>query len=224
MRSTGVWASMARDPMDTVPPAIIHVVEDDAAFRTALTRMLGAAGYAVRAYASAGEFLAALPDGPGCILLDLQLPDSSGFDVQRQLAGREGTPPIVFLTGHGSISGSVQAMRAGAEDFLAKPVEESDLLASVARALGRDQASRERASRRAELQQRYERLTPSERKVMSGVVSGHLNKQMAFRFGRDLRTIKTYRAGVLKKMGAESTADLVRMAGLLGIPLDPPEP
>jgi FixJ family two-component response regulator len=193
------------------------------AFRTALVRMLGAAGYAVRAYGSAGEFLAAPHDGPGCILLDLQLPDGSGFDVQRQLAGREGSLPIVFLTGHGSISGSVQAMRGGADDFLPKPVEESELLASVARALVRDRAARERVGRQAELQERYARLTPSERKVMTGVISGHLNKQMAFRLGRDLRTIKTYRAGVLKKMGAASTADLVRMAGLLGIPLDPPE-
>ena len=209
--------------MDTVRPATIHVVEDDTAFRTALTRMLGAAGYAVKSYGSAGEFLGASPEGPGCILLDLQLPDGSGLDVQRQLAGREGALPIVFLTGHGSISGSVQAMRAGADDFLAKPVEESELLASVERALERDRTQRDRLARRTEVQDKYATLTPSERKVMSGVISGHLNKQMAFRFGRDLRTIKTYRARVLKKMGAESTADLVRMAGLLGIPPDPPD-
>jgi FixJ family two-component response regulator len=214
---------MARNQMDTVSSAMIHVVEDDPAFRTALTRMLGAAGFAVKTYGSAGDFLDAPRDGPGCIVLDLQLPDGSGFDVQRQLAARGEALPIVFLTGHGSIVGSVQAIRAGAEDFLTKPVEASELLASVERALERDRLRRGHVAWRAELQARYDSLTAHERKVMSGVISGHLNKQIAYRLGRDLRTIKTYRAGVLRKMGAASTADLVRMAETLGVPIEPPE-
>jgi FixJ family two-component response regulator len=214
---------MARNQMDTVSSAMIHVVEDDPAFRTALTRMLGAAGFAVKTYASAGDFLDAPHDGPGCIVLDLQLPDGSGLDVQRQLAERGEALPIVFLTGHGSIGGSVQAIRAGADDFLTKPVEASDLLAAVERAMERDRRRRGRVAWRADLQAKYDSLTVNERKVMSGVISGHLNKQIAYRFGRDLRTIKTYRAGVLRKMGAASTADLVRMADTLGIPIEPPD-
>jgi FixJ family two-component response regulator len=209
--------------MNTAVTSTIHVVEDDDGFRAALGRMLTIAGYHVVAYRSAQEFLDASPAGPGCLLLDLQLPDLSGIELQGQLVERHVTLPIVFLTGHGSVRTSVQAVRAGAEDFLTKPVEEPDLLAAIQRALARDLAQRESAARLDELRARYDTLSPNERRVMAGVISGHLNKQIAYQFGRDLRTIKTYRSKVLQKMQADSTADLVRMAGLLGIAIQPPD-
>lgn len=201
----------------------VYVVEDDEGFRTALVRMLRVTGYTVAPFSSAREFLEHGSPGPGCLLLDLQLPDLSGMEVQQQLAQSHPALPIVFLTGHGTVRSSVQAIRAGAEDFLSKPVEEPQLLAAIERALSRDRERRGADRRIEELRQRYETLTPNERRVMSGVISGHLNKQIAYQFGRDLRTIKSYRAGVMKKMGADSTADLVRMAGLLQIPIEPPE-
>ena len=201
----------------------VHVVEDDDGFRAALVLLLRASGYAVRAHASAREFLDADPAGPGCVILDLQLPDLSGLAVQEQLAQRASPLPVVFLTGRGDVPTSVQAMRAGAEDFLTKPVEQTELLAAVERALARDGAQRAAWHARDDLRARYATLTPVERQVMSGVASGHLNKQIAYRFGRDVRTIKAHRAAVMQKMRADSIADLVRMAGELEIPIEPPE-
>jgi FixJ family two-component response regulator len=201
----------------------VHVVEDDEAFRSALVRLLRVSGYDVRAHASAGEFLDAAPSGPGCVLLDLHLPDLGGLELQQELARRRVTLPIVFLTGQGSVRASVHAMQAGAEDFLTKPVEQPELLAAIERALARDRAERAETSRLEDLRARYEKLTPAEREVMARVASGHLNKQIAHQFGRTERTIKGHRALVMEKMQAQSTADLVRMAGLLGIPVRPPD-
>jgi len=212
-----------RAGMSADEPCTIHVVDDDERFRTAVARLLRVSGYEVATYASASAFLDAAPGGHGCLLLDLQLPDLNGLELQQELAHRSATMPIVFLTGRGDIRTSVHAMQAGAEDFLTKPVVEADLLAAIERALARDRARRAEAGRLEELRARYAKLTPPERRVMTFVISGHLNKQIAYRFGRNERTIKAHRARVMEKMQAESTADLVRMAGLLGIPVQPPD-
>jgi len=201
----------------------VYVVEDDDGFRTALVLLLRASGYAVSAHGSARGFLEADTPGPGCVILDLQLPDLSGMAVQEELAQRRAPLPIVFLTGRGDVPTSVQAMRAGAEDFLTKPVEQPELLAAVERALARDRAQRAAVRARDDLMARYSTLTPIQRQVMSLVVSGHLNKQIAYRFGRDLRTIKAHRAAVMQNMRTESVADLVRMASELDIPIEPPD-
>lgn len=204
-------------------PGTVHVVDDDEHLRTALVRLLRVSGYEVVAYPSAGAVLDAAPGGHGCLLLDLHLPDLSGLELQQELAQRNVTMPVVFLTGRGDIRASVHAMQAGAEDFLTKPVVESELLAAIERALARDRAQRAEAGRIEELRARYATLSSPERNVMTYVISGHLNKQIAYRFGRAERTIKAHRARVMEKMEAESTADLVRMAGLLGIPVQPPD-
>jgi len=203
--------------------ATVHVVEDDEGFRSALTRLLRASGYAVAAYPSAGALLEAALGGPGCLLLDLQLPDLGGIELQAELAQRRVTLPVVFLTGRGDVPTSVRAMHAGAEDFLTKPVDEAELLAAIERALARDRTQRAELSHLDDLRARYASLTPTERAVMAYVISGHLNKQIAYRFERSERTIKAHRARLLDKMRAGSTAELVRMATALGIPVQPPD-
>jgi FixJ family two-component response regulator len=197
---------------------IIHVVDDDPSFRTAVTRLLRAAKYEVRGYASASEFLASDPCAdPGCILLDLRMPGLSGLDLQQSLARMEERLPIIFLTGHGDIPASVRAMKAGAVDFLTKPVRREALLRAVRNALGVDAEGRAARAVLRELQNRYENLTPREREVLVHVVSGRLNKQIAFDLGTAERTIKAHRASVMEKLGVQSVADLVRLAQELGI-------
>jgi FixJ family two-component response regulator len=205
------------------PAATVHIVEDDEGVRAALARLLRTSCYAVCTYASARAFLEAGTLEPGCVLLDLQLPDASGLAVQEQLAGRAVPLPVVFLTGRGDVPTSVQAMRAGAEDFLTKPVEPTELLGAIERALARGRTLQAASSRREVLRARYDTLSPTEREVMALVASGHLNKQIAYRFGRNLRTIKTHRAAVMRKMLADHVADLVRMAEELGLPIEPPD-
>jgi FixJ family two-component response regulator len=198
-------------------PPTVHVIDDDDAFRASVVRLLSAAGYEVDAYASGDEFLARLPDGPGCILLDVRMPGPSGLELQ-DVVVRTGNPlPIVFLTGHGNVPMSVQAMRAGAEDFLIKPVAAASLLDAISRALARDAAERARRGEFAELQARYARLTAAERRVFALVVEGHLNKQIAYEVGCAERTVKAHRASVMQKMEAGSLADLVRLATVLAI-------
>ncbi len=198
---------------------VIHVVDDDAGVRKGLARLLEAAGYEVRCHASAGEFLIAeTGDTPGCVLLDVRMPGPSGLDLQDALAKRGEPLPIVFLTGHGDIPMSVRALKAGAVDFLTKPVDRPTLLAAVDAALAQDAARRaERDGLRA-LQQRYERLTAREKEVLAHVVSGKLNKQIAADIGAAERTVKAHRAQVMQKMAVESLADLVRAASRLGLP------
>ena len=194
---------------DTKP--IIHVVDDDASFRTAITRLLRATGREVRCYSSALEFLAAAPGAtPGCVLLDLHMPGSSGLDLQETLAGAEHPLPIIFLTGHGDIPTSVQAMREGAEDFLTKPVKKEILLPAIERALLRDTRERTARAQQREWQTRYESLTPREREVMGLVIAGMPNKQIAGELGTAERTVKAHRAQVMEKMQATSLAELVR--------------
>ena len=197
---------------------IIHIVDDDNSFRTAVTRLLRAANYEIRTYASAAEFIEAAPGTtPGCVLLDLRMPQTSGFDVQQWLAKRAEPLPIVFLTGHGDIPASVQAMKGGAVDFLTKPVKRETLLRAIQNALARDETERKSRTVLRELRNRYEYLTPREREVFAHVVGGKLNKQIAFDLGTTERTIKAHRASLMNKLAVQSVAELTRMARDLGI-------
>jgi FixJ family two-component response regulator len=171
----------------------------------------------VRLYESATQFLASPPTGHGCIVLDLGLPDVSGLELQERLATTEGTLPILFLTGHGDVPKTAQAMKAGAIDFLTKPVEASVLLEAVSRALTQDRVSRAVTVRRRAARVRYERLTPREREVFAHVISGQLNKQIAFDLGTSEHTIKVHRQRVMEKLEADSVPDLVRLAEDLGV-------
>src|SRR4029077_11376418 len=200
------------------PTPIIHVVDDDPSFRTAMTRLLRAAKYEVRGYASAAGFFDSDPfTEPGCILLDLKMPGASGLDLQQSLERMEERLPIIFLTGYGDIPASVRAMKAGAVDFLTKPVRREALLRAVQNALGVDARGRAARAVLRELQNRYENLTPREREVLVHVVSGKLNKQIAFDLGTAERTIKAHRASIMEKLGVQSVAELVRVAQELGI-------
>jgi FixJ family two-component response regulator len=196
---------------------MIHVVEDDPGTRTALARLLHIAGFEARAYASAAEFLVAEPDdGPGCVVLDVKLPGMSGIDLQAALARRDRAPPIVFLSGRSDIDTSVRAMKAGAVDFLTKPVHRDALFSAIKTALARDADERARERRDRSVRERHAKLTPREREVLVGVVAGKLNKQIAAELGTSIRTVKAHRAQVMEKMQAKSLADLVRMSDLLG--------
>ena len=197
---------------------IVHVVDDDDSVRTAVVRLLQAAGYEARGYASAGEFLLGRSDrnAPGCVVLDVRLPGPSGLDLQEALARLEVPLPIVFLTGHGDIPMSVRAMKAGAVDFLTKPVSREALLAAVRTAVARDADTRAAREGLRGLRDRYESLTPREREVFAGIVAGRLNKQIAAELGTAERTIKAHRAHVMEKMDVASVAELVRIAGQLG--------
>jgi len=195
----------------TVP--VIRVVDDDEAFRTAISRLLRAAGYEVRDYASAGAFLLAdAGSDPGCVILDLRMPGPNGLDLQSSLRKRDDALPVVFLTGHGTVPATVRAMKDGAEDFLTKPVKRDVLLEAVRRALARDAARRGAGEDLRRLRERFEGLTIRERNVMELVVAGRLNKQIAAAIGASERTVKAHRARVMAKMGAASLADLIRSA------------
>jgi FixJ family two-component response regulator len=193
---------------------IVHVVDDDAAFRTALARLLSAAGYEPRLYASAAAYLAAdaNADGPACVLLDLRMPGVTGLDLQGALARREDAHPVIFLSGHGDIPSTVRAMRDGALDFLTKPVPTAILIAAIRKALDNDVARTQQHARLAELKLRYAALTPRERQVMAGVVAGRLNKQICYGLHAAERTVKTHRSRVMEKMKVRSVAELVRLA------------
>ncbi len=200
-------------------PPVVIVVDDDASFRTFLVRLVGSIGLKAIAYASAEEFLAASqPDAPTCLVLDVQMPGLSGLDLQRELAsGGRRALPIVFMTGHGDIPMTVEAMKAGAVGFLAKPCRNQDLIDAVKEGLNRDREARKKFSEVTELRKRYESLTAREREVFALVTSGSLNKQIAQQLGTSERTIKAHRAQVVLKMHADSVADLVRMADRLGV-------
>jgi FixJ family two-component response regulator len=201
------------------PTATIHVVDDDTSFRTAVSRLLRAAGHEVRCYPSAVEFLAAAPGtAPGCVLLDLHMPGPTGLDLQESIAKAEDPLPIIFLTGHGDIPTSVRAMREGAEDFLTKPVNKATLFPAIARALARDARAREERGRRRELRRRFAALTPREREVLAHVLSGQLNKQIAGDLAAAERTIKAHRANLMAKLQVQSVAELARLAHEAGFP------
>ena len=203
--------------MTSAPPTV-HIVDDDAPFRTAIRRVLEASGYRVALFDSAEQLLAELAAGePGCILLDVRMPGLSGPQLQERLAALGNRLPIVFLTGHGDIPMSVQAIKAGAEDFLTKPVAREKLVASVERALARDAQQRAHDGELETLRVRVSRLTPRESEVFALVVRGKLNKQIAGELGTAERTVKAHRQKVMEKCEARSLAELVRMAERLGM-------
>jgi FixJ family two-component response regulator len=190
--------------------------------RDSIADLLGSAGYLVRPFGSATEFLEGRPpDSAACLILDVQLPGLSGLDLQAELLKCGIEMPVIFLTGHGDIPMSVQAMKAGAVEFLTKPFRREPLCDAVKEALLRDSEARKRRSEIAELRKRLETLTPRERQVLALVVTGMLNKQIAGELGTTDLTIKAHRGRVMRKMGAGSLADLVRMAGKLRISSEP---
>jgi FixJ family two-component response regulator len=196
----------------------VFVVDDDRAVRESLRRLLTSVGMTVEVFPTAQAFLAARrAEAPGCLVLDVRLPGLSGLDLQRELASTNATLPIIFLTGHGDIPMSVRAMKAGAIEFLTKPFREQDLLDAIRQAFERDRATRAERHEMADLRRRYDSLTPRERDVMTGVVAGRLNKQIAADLGSAESTVKEQRGQVMQKMQAGSVADLVRSAGRLGI-------
>ncbi|MCG2584480.1 response regulator [Massilia sp. TS11] len=198
--------------------AQIHIVDDDQALRTALTRLLSAHGYQVVAYESASAFLERVPDdAAGCILLDVDMPGLTGLQLQEHLARTGSILPIVFLTGNGNIAMSVKAIKAGAEDFLAKPVASEDLLAALERALARYREAAASNHHLLELQRRFGTLSGREREVFELVIQGLLNKQIAFELGNTERTVKAQRQAVMEKLGARSVAELVQMGMQLGV-------
>jgi FixJ family two-component response regulator len=196
----------------------IFVVDDDASFLTAVTRLLRAGGYTVKTFPSAEEFVKnPPPDSTGCVIADLHMPGMNGLDLQESLA-KTGVPlPVIFLTGHGDIPTSVHAMRKGAEDFLTKPVNREKLFDAVQRALARNTREREAHTKHRETRALYETLTPREREVLTHVVKGRLNKQIAADLGATERTIKAHRANLMAKLCVQSVAELVRLTQFLGI-------
>jgi FixJ family two-component response regulator len=194
------------------PAPLVRIVDDDTSFLTAVARLLRASGFAVKTFASAAEFLARLePEVPGCVLVDLQMPGSSGLEVQDALAKEGHTLPVIFLTGHGDIPTTVQAMRHGAEDFLTKRAPKKDLLDAVTRAIDRDARERAGRARLDALRARFIALTPREREVLRHVVQGKPNKIIACDLGIHERTVKLHRTAITTKLGVSSAAELTTL-------------
>jgi FixJ family two-component response regulator len=201
--------------MDEPSPTVI-VIDDDDSIRASLGNLLRSVGFKVSLLSSVGEFLnSARPEGPTCLVLDVRLPGPSGLDLQRELSARNRQVPIVFVTGHGDIPMSVQAMKDGAIEFLTKPVRDQELLEAIQLGLSRDRANLANAQRLAELRARFDTLTPREREVMAYVVAGRLNKQTAGDLGLSEITVKVHRAKMMRKMRASSLPELARMADML---------
>lgn len=203
--------------------SMVFVVDDDAEVRKAIASLIRSVGLQVQLFGSAQDFLRAKqPEVPGCLILDIRLPGISGLDFQRKLAEANNTIPIIFITGHGDIPMSVRAMKAGAVEFLTKPFRDQDLLDAIQHALERDRARRQHEAEIATLRERFEWLTPREREVLPLVVSGLPNKQIAAEIGTSETTVKVHRGQLMRKMGAESLPELVRMAEKMGVPVTKP--
>jgi FixJ family two-component response regulator len=216
LKSSAAAAASAEQP-------VVFVVDDDAPTRQALARLFYSVQLRVEVFASAQEFLQSKrPDVPSCLVLDVRLPGLSGLDFQTELMNADIRIPIVFITGHGDIPMSVRAMKAGAVDFLLKPFRDQDLLDAVASAIQRDQARRDSEKMISDVKVRFSSLTPREREIMGLVASGLLSKQIAAQIDVSEITVKVHRSHLMKKMGARSVADLVRMAGALGMTANTP--
>jgi FixJ family two-component response regulator len=202
----------------------VHVVDDDESVRNALSRLLRTAGFQIRSYGSAQQLLGTsigTEDGAHVVLTDLRMPGIDGITLAEKLSGLANPPPVVFVTAHGQVTDGVRAMKEGAVDFLEKPVSVDALLDAIGRAVARIRAEIGARHELAELQRRHQQVTPREREVFALVVSGLLNKQVAWELGISEKTVKVHRARVIAKMGAQSLPDLVRMAARLGVPVDP---
>ncbi len=202
--------------MSAIEPTVF-VIDDDKAIRSAVKNLLESVGLRAEVFSSPREFLKGeSKDKPGCLVLDVRLPGASGLDFQGELAKAHVEIPVIFITGHGDIPMSVQAMKAGAMDFLTKPFRDQDLLDAIQRAIGRDKARRQQQNEGVEIRNRFNSLTPREREVMSLIVEGLLNKQVAAQLGTSETTVKIHRGQVMRKMQAQSLPDLVRMSERLG--------
>jgi FixJ family two-component response regulator len=202
----------------TEPASIVFVVDDDPSVRRAIKRLVESVGLHVELFGSAMEFRnSSRPDGASCLVLDIRLPGISGLDFQRELVQAKNEIPMIFITAHGDIPMTVRAMKAGAVEFLTKPFRDQDLLDAIQVGLERDRVRRQRQAETAMLRERLESLTPREREILPLVVSGLLNKQVAAEIGATEATVKVHRSQLMRKMGASSLADLVRMSEKMGI-------
>jgi len=207
------------------PPQTVFIVDDDPSFLASMSRWLKAFGYSVESYSSAMDFLTQRPkQATGCVITDLSMPGMGGMDLQQALAQSGHPLPIIFLTGHGDIPASVQAMRNGAEDFLVKTAEKEEILDAVERALARDILERHQRRHQRGLRQRFEQLTQRQSQVLTHVLRGELNKQIAAELGIDERSVKRHRANMMKKLQVNSVAELARLAVEAGVVSETEEP